>query len=64
MLKPDIASVQLEPLLKDLALTKINISGPLSLNASINTYGMDKDTMLAKADGDGFLLLKRKGQRP
>ena len=59
MLKPDIASVQLEPLLKDLALTKINISGPLSLNASINTYGMDKDTMLAKADGDGFFIIKK-----
>lgn len=59
MLKPDIASVQLEPLLKDLALSKINISGPLSLNASIRAYGMDKDTMLAKAEGDGFFIIKK-----
>jgi uncharacterized protein involved in outer membrane biogenesis len=58
-LKPDLASVQLEPLLKDLAISKINISGPLSLNASIRAYGMDKDTMLAKADGDGFFIIKK-----
>lgn len=58
-LKPDITSVQLEPLLKDLALSKINISGPLSLNASVNTYGMDKDAILAKADGNGFFIVKK-----
>ncbi|MBI5180192.1 MAG: AsmA family protein [Nitrospirae bacterium] len=47
-------SVQAEPFLKDINLSKVVVSGPLLLDADITA----KDTAIAKADGNGFFMIK------
>ncbi len=52
--KLHLESVQTEQLLKDLNLSKVVVSGPLLLDADITA----KDTAIAKADGNGFFMIK------
>ena len=47
-------SVQTEPFLKDLNLSKVVVSGPLLLDADITA----NDAAIAKADGNGFFMIK------
>ncbi|MBI5043895.1 MAG: AsmA family protein [Nitrospirae bacterium] len=56
--KLHLESVQMEQFLKDLAILKVNISGPLLLDADIDTYVKDKDATIAKANGSGFFIIK------
>ncbi|MBI5749012.1 MAG: AsmA family protein [Nitrospinae bacterium] len=52
--KLHLESVQTEQLLKDLNLSKVVVSGLLLLDADITA----KDTAVAKADGNGFFMIK------
>ena len=56
--KLHLEAVQTEPLLKDINLSKVVISGPLLFDADIATYVKDKGTAIAKADGNGFFMIK------
>lgn len=51
-------AVRMEQFLKDLAISKVNISGPMLLDADITTSGKDSNTMMAKADGKGFFIIR------
>lgn len=56
--KLHLEAVQTEPLLKDLNLSNVLISGPLLFDADIATHLKDKDTAIAKADGKGYFIIK------
>lgn len=53
-----LESVQAGQLLKDLNLSKIVISGPLLFDADIATHLKDKETAIARADGNGYFIIK------
>lgn len=56
--KLHLEAVRMEQFLKDLAISKINISGPMLLDVDITTSGKDSNTMTAKADGNGYFIIK------
>ena len=56
--KLHLEAVQTEQLLKDINLSKVVISGLLLFDADIATHVKDKETAIAKADGNGFFVIK------
>jgi AsmA protein len=56
--KLHLEAVRMEQFLKDLAISKVNISGPMLLDADITASGKDSNTMMAKANGNDFFIIK------
>jgi len=56
--KLHLEAVQTGQLLKDIALSKVSISGPLLFDADIVMHLKDKETAIAKADGKGYFIIK------